>query len=169
MLVEAGLDRLRGLFEILLEVLLAAIKHFHPDVGAEIAAIDQKLQAAPGRLDLLKRFVMQHPVELGADHDVDLGDEAVEQGLVDPFDAGLAAGGQIDEDLDAGGQPLVEGDVRHLAGVGEGGEFDVFTQGADFHQAAQPLVGAVGFGRFDGDRFCAHMFLNCHIDFSNSE
>ncbi|MNN07917.1 hypothetical protein D3C81_1207530 [compost metagenome] len=84
MQVQAALDHLGGVLEVLAQRFLRDVEHLDLHVLAEIGAIDQEFQAAPGRFDLLEGLVMHDCIELPADLLVQMGDVEVEQALVEP-------------------------------------------------------------------------------------
>ncbi|MNQ35177.1 hypothetical protein D3C85_486520 [compost metagenome] len=80
-LVQAGLGDLRAVFEVVEQILFGGVDDLQLDVFAEVGAIHQQLQAAPGRLQGLKFGVVEDFVHLLAELGVDLGDHAVDHGL----------------------------------------------------------------------------------------
>lgn len=83
MLVEAAAGDVAGVLEVLQQFFLGDVQHVELDVLAKIRAIDQQLQPAPGRLQLLELRLMQDDVHLLAQGAVDFGDHLVDPVLVD--------------------------------------------------------------------------------------
>ena len=62
--VEAALRDLGRVLEVGQQVVLRAVEHLDLDVLAEVGAVDQELQAAPGRFQLLELGVVEDLVDL---------------------------------------------------------------------------------------------------------
>ena len=65
-LVQAGLDHFRAVLEVVEQVLLGRVEDFELDVLAEVGAIDQQLEAAPGGFQRLELLVVENLVHLTA-------------------------------------------------------------------------------------------------------
>ena len=87
-LVQAGLHHLGRVLEIVQQVLLGNAENLDLDVLAEVGAVDQQLQAAPGRLQRLEIGMMENLVHLRAELGVDLGDHPVDHRLLHRLDEG---------------------------------------------------------------------------------
>src|SRR5690606_33370928 len=130
-LVQAGLDHLGAVLEILQQVLLGGVEDLQLDVLAEVGALHQQLQAAPGRLQRLELRMVEDLVHLLAEGGVDLGDHAIDQRLLHRLvvvlrleqlgdEGGDAALGDV-VGLVGGVQPGFGDDALENAGVGGGG------------------------------------------------
>ncbi|MNJ49944.1 hypothetical protein D3C77_452030 [compost metagenome] len=82
-LVQAGLHYFRRIFEIVQQVLLGDVEDLDLDVFAKVGALHQQLQTTPGRLQGLEVFVVKNFVHLAAELGIDLGDHAINHGLLD--------------------------------------------------------------------------------------
>ena len=116
MLVQTGLNQLRAVFKVFQQVFLGRIDNFQLDVLAEIGAIDQQLQASPGRFQCLELLVVQDGIHLTAELGVDFSDHAINQGLFDGLLIVLRLQQLGDESRDA-----TLGDVVGLVVRGEPG------------------------------------------------
>src|SRR5690606_1058637 len=81
-LVQAGLDDIGTVLEILQQILLGRVDQFDAGVLAEVGTIDQQLESAPGRFQGLETRVMENLVHLLAELAVDLGNHAIDHGLL---------------------------------------------------------------------------------------
>jgi hypothetical protein len=63
-LVEAALRHLGGVLEVGEQVFLRAVEQLDLDVLAEVDAVDDELEAAPGALELLELRVVEDLVDL---------------------------------------------------------------------------------------------------------
>src|SRR5690606_7185111 len=79
---QAGLDDFRAVLEVVQQVLLGGVEDLDLGVLAEIGAIDQQLEAAPGGFQGLEVGVVEDLVHLPAELGVDLRDHAVDHGLL---------------------------------------------------------------------------------------
>ena len=82
-LVQAGLGDLGGVLEVGEQVVLRDVEDLDLDVLAEVGAVDEELEPAPGRLQLLHLRVVEDLVDLPAHLRVELGDHVVDDRLVD--------------------------------------------------------------------------------------
>src|SRR3990167_4447193 len=80
-LVQAGLGDFRAVFEVIEQILLGGVDDLQLDVFAEVGAVHQQLEAAPGGLQRLEFGVVEDFVHLPAELGVDLRDHAVDHGL----------------------------------------------------------------------------------------
>ena len=154
-LVEAGLDRLRRILEVVQELILRGAQHLDADVLPEIGAVDDELEAAPGRLERLVLLVVQDGIELGGDLAVDLGDHLVDDGVVDLLVGPRRLHQLGNERRDAAlgdvvalvvrAQPRLVQDLvedRRLGrrrGAGVGGRLDIRVR----HERSTPVAGGV--------------------------
>ncbi len=81
--VEAALNQLRRVFEVLAQVVFGDVQNFGFDVLAVVGAVHQLLQAAPQGFHLLELRMVHHRVQLAADLIVQFSDMVVNQGLVE--------------------------------------------------------------------------------------
>ncbi len=84
-LVETGLHDFGRVLEVVQQVLLGDVENFDLDVFAKVGAVDQQLQATPGRLQRLEVGMVENRVHLAAELGIDLGDHTVDHGLLDRF------------------------------------------------------------------------------------
>jgi hypothetical protein len=82
-LVQAGLNDFRAVFEIVEQVLLGRVENLEFDVLAEVGAVDQQLEAAPGGFQRLELLVVENLVHLTAEFGVNFRDHTVDHGLFD--------------------------------------------------------------------------------------
>jgi hypothetical protein len=83
-LVEAGLGDVSGLSSASARSSsLVVVDELEADVLAEVDAVDEVLEAAPGGLELLDGGVVEDGVDLGGQAAVEVGDEAVDAVAVD--------------------------------------------------------------------------------------
>ena len=71
----------RAVFEVIQQILLGGVDDLQLDVFAEVGAIHQQLEAAPGGFQRLELGVVEDFVHLPAELGVDLRDHAVDHGL----------------------------------------------------------------------------------------
>ncbi|MDT4792942.1 hypothetical protein D3C76_687530 [compost metagenome] len=119
MLVEAGLDHFRGVLEVVQQVLLGDVEKLDLDVLAEVGAVDQQLQAAPGRFQGLELGMVENFVHLPAELGVDLRDHAVDQCLLDLLALILRLQQLLDEGGDATFGDAIGFVIRSQAGLGD--------------------------------------------------
>ena len=118
-LVEAALRHLGRIFEVGEEVFLGAVDELDLAVFPEVDAVDQELEATPRRLHLLEGRVMDDLVDLSRELLVDLGDERVDECLVDLLTFALRRDQLGDERLHAALGDVVALVARSHLGLGE--------------------------------------------------
>ncbi len=97
MLVQARLHDLRRVLEIIQQVALGDIEHLDLDVLAKVGAVHQQLQTTPRRLQCLEVGMVEDLVDLATELGVDLGDHAIDHGLLDRLTAVLGLEKLFDE------------------------------------------------------------------------
>ncbi|MCY1529390.1 hypothetical protein D9M68_645300 [compost metagenome] len=147
-LVEAGLDQLRAVLEVVEQVLLGNVEQFQLDVLAEIGALDQQLETAPGGFQGLEVVVVKDGVHLLAELGVDLGDHPVDQGLLHRLVLVVRLEQFGDEGADA-----ALGDGVGLVVRGQAGFGDDAVEDAGF---------GLGMGLRGGGAAAVHRTTPCH-------
>gem|GEM_PF-6990902 len=143
-LVQAGLDDLRAVLEVVQQVLLGGVEQLELDVLAEVGAIHQQLEAAPGGLQGLELRVVKDLVHLLAELGVDLRDHAVDHGLLHRLVFVLRLEQFFDEGRDA-----ALGDVVGLVVRGQAGFGDDAVEDAAFGEVVAVLDGGCASGHVD--------------------
>src|SRR5262249_54864942 len=82
-LVEIRLNQLWRLLERRAQLFLRGRQDLDPVVTPEISSVDEQLEPAPRRLELLESRVMHDVIQLAADLLIELRDQAIDQRLVD--------------------------------------------------------------------------------------
>lgn len=82
-LVQAGLEHLRAVLEVVEQLALGAVEHLDPDVLPEVGPVDEELEPPPSRFKLLESLVMEDFIELCGKLAVDGGDHLVDDRIVD--------------------------------------------------------------------------------------
>ncbi len=135
-LVQAGLHDFRAVFEVIEQVLLGGVEDLQLDVLAEVGAIHQQLEAAPGGFQGLKVRVVQDFVHLPAELGVDLRDHAVDHGLLHRLVFVLRLEQLFDE-----GRYAALGDVVGLVIGSQFGLGDDAVENAEFGGAVAAFYG----------------------------
>ncbi len=137
-------------------MILADIQQFDTHILAKISLINQRLYAAPGRLDTLELRVMHDCVELTADLSVQQRNVFIQQGFVQAFDFMRRLFEQVQEYTDCRRYPFIGRDLGESLGVLKSvdaiqrrnrTEIDLGEQGTIDALAA---VCVAGFGRLRG-------------------
>jgi hypothetical protein len=84
-LVQTALRNLGGILEVCQQVFLGAVEDLDLDVLAEVRSVDEELQPAPGRLELLERGVVEDLVELLGELLIDLRDQCASTKALSTF------------------------------------------------------------------------------------
>ena len=85
LLVQVGLVDFGRVEEVVQQLVLGHVEHFHDDVLAEVRPVGQQLEPAPGGFQGLEIRMVQNAVHEGAEAAVDIRDHAVDHALVDLF------------------------------------------------------------------------------------
>src|SRR3989344_714137 len=122
-LVQTRTGDLRGILEIFEQLLFGHAEDFQLVVLAKIRAVDQKLQRAPGRFQLLELLVVNDRVDLPAQLGIQRGDHVVDQPGADL----LGLPGRLEQ----------FGDKRFEALTGDGISLVARLDARRFHQLIQ--------------------------------